>query len=111
MMTAACRKCGLPLKFVEREHNGTRKLTPINPDGTDHWPICRQKQLPPKPVEPPPTCDCKSPAPELHRCSANNAVTWQCGNCNRKLTKWLPRSELGGVDIASLPEYVRAALD
>ena len=35
-----CRKCGLPLKFVRR--NG--KWWPANPDGSDHWDLCKRTQ-------------------------------------------------------------------
>ena len=104
---AECKKCGLPLNFVQRDYNGVKKLTPVNPDGSDHWGICRQNQLPPKPVGAPPACDCGKSAPELRRCSANSGVVWQCASCGAKLTNWLPRSALGGVDRESLPEYVR----
>lgn len=104
---ALCRKCGLPLAFVERAYGGVMKLTPVNPDGSDHWPTCRQNSLPPEPVGKPPECGCGRGAPELRRCSANSGVVWQCANCNERLSKWLPRSKLGGVDVAALPEYVR----
>lgn len=33
-----CKKCGLPLAFY-RLPNG--KACPCNPDGTDHWDLCR----------------------------------------------------------------------
>jgi hypothetical protein len=104
---SACRKCGLPLVFVKREYGGVLKLTPVNPDGTDHWPTCRENKLPPKPVGAAPECNCPNPTPQLRRCSANSAVCWQCSSCERKLSKWLPRSELGGVDVSTLPEYAR----
>jgi hypothetical protein len=33
-----CRKCGLPLKFKWLRQG---KWSPINPDGTDHWDLCK----------------------------------------------------------------------
>lgn len=39
-----CRKCGLPLNFVRRAGKyGVMKLWPVNPDGTDHWDVCRER--------------------------------------------------------------------
>jgi hypothetical protein len=37
-----CRKCGLPLSF-KRIQKG--KLCPTNPDGSDHWDLCRTTWL------------------------------------------------------------------
>jgi hypothetical protein len=34
----SCRKCGSELKF-KRLKSG--KLSPMNPDGSDHWDLCR----------------------------------------------------------------------
>lgn len=102
----ACRKCGLSIKFERRMYSGVEKFTPINVDGTDHWPTCRENRLPPQPLEAAPRCGCGNTA-ELRRCSANNGVVWQCRQCDRKLSTWLPRSKLGGVDVDALPEYVR----
>ena len=36
-----CRKCGLPLGF-KKLPNG--KWCPTNPDGSDHWDLCRDTQ-------------------------------------------------------------------
>ncbi len=36
--SSTCSKCGLPLVFY-RLPNG--KACPCNPDGTDHWDLCR----------------------------------------------------------------------
>lgn len=41
METRNCRKCGLPLGFKKLE-NG--RWCPINPDGSDHWDLCRDTQ-------------------------------------------------------------------
>jgi hypothetical protein len=34
-----CRKCGLPIAFKMLESG---KLCPTNPDGGDHWDLCRE---------------------------------------------------------------------
>lgn len=34
-----CKKCGLPIAF-KKLANG--KFCPINPDGSDHWDLCKQ---------------------------------------------------------------------
>ena len=39
---STCRKCGQPLAF-KRNENG--KMVPTNPDGSDHFDICRQRQF------------------------------------------------------------------
>jgi hypothetical protein len=36
-----CRKCGKPIAFVQREYATGLKWCPVNPDGTEHWDICR----------------------------------------------------------------------
>jgi len=33
-----CRKCGLPLKFEKRKG----KWYPTNPDGSEHWDLCKE---------------------------------------------------------------------
>jgi hypothetical protein len=46
---ANCRKCGLPLKFIQKlGREGVLKWFPMNPDGTGHWDICKvtQRQQP-----------------------------------------------------------------
>ena len=41
---STCRKCGEPLNFVRRPgRHGVMKLWPVNPDGSDHFDLCRQK--------------------------------------------------------------------
>jgi ribosomal protein L40E len=107
MAVTACRKCGLRIKFEPRMYSGIEKLTPVNVDGSDHWPTCRENRLPPQPLEAAPQCDCAQDTAELRRCSANNGVLWQCRRCGAKLSKWLSRAKLGGVDVDALPEYVR----
>ena len=37
-----CSKCGLPLAFKTLPSG---KLCPTNPDGSDHWDICRATRL------------------------------------------------------------------
>lgn len=37
-----CRKCNLPLSF-KKLPNG--KWYPTNPDGTEHWDLCREEQF------------------------------------------------------------------
>lgn len=51
-MGAACKKCGSAIEFKK---NANGKLYPINPDGTDHWDLCRQRTRAngPLPTEPP----------------------------------------------------------
>jgi len=39
-----CRKCGMPLEWVRREFGGIWKWVPTNPDGSDHWDLCREQQ-------------------------------------------------------------------
>lgn len=40
---ATCNKCGLPLLFEKRPTpNGAKKWFPVNPDGTDHWVLCKE---------------------------------------------------------------------
>ena len=36
---AQCGKCGLPLAFKKLDSG---KWCPTNPDGSDHWDICRE---------------------------------------------------------------------
>jgi hypothetical protein len=38
---AICRKCRHPIKFIQRDFKGVLKYMPVNPDGTEHWDICR----------------------------------------------------------------------
>ena len=38
---AVCKKCGHPLKFVRRQFGRALKWCPVNPDGSDHWDLCR----------------------------------------------------------------------
>lgn len=37
-MSAICRKCGEPLAFRKLSSG---KWSPMNPDGSDHWDLCR----------------------------------------------------------------------
>lgn len=40
-----CQKCGLPLKFEKREgKGGVVKWFPVNPDGSEHWDLCKTTQ-------------------------------------------------------------------
>lgn len=38
---AYCNSCGLPIRFT-KHRNG--KWMPVNPDGSEHWDLCRQEQ-------------------------------------------------------------------
>jgi len=38
MQAQLCKKCGLPLAFKKL---ASGKLCPVNPDGSDHWDLCR----------------------------------------------------------------------
>lgn len=38
---SACRKCGNPIKFIQREFKGVLKYLPVNVDGSEHWDLCR----------------------------------------------------------------------
>ena len=40
-MTIRCHKCGNPLAFVKKLYKGVEKSVPVNPDGSDHWDLCR----------------------------------------------------------------------
>lgn len=43
--TATCAKCGQPLSFVWRAGKyGVMKWFPANPDGSDHWDLCKRIQ-------------------------------------------------------------------
>jgi hypothetical protein len=39
--TVLCDKCGHPITFIQREFKGVLKYMPVNPDGSEHWDICR----------------------------------------------------------------------
>jgi hypothetical protein len=42
---ATCDKCGQPLSFVRRVGKyGVMKLWPVNPDGSEHWDLCKRIQ-------------------------------------------------------------------
>jgi hypothetical protein len=41
---AICEKCSQPLRFIEREYKGVLKWVPVNPDGSDHWDLCKKIQ-------------------------------------------------------------------
>ena len=38
---ATCEACGAPLGFYK---NTRGKMVPCNPDGTDHWDVCRDRR-------------------------------------------------------------------
>ena len=38
---ATCKKCGNPLAFVKKLYKGVLKFCPVNPDGSEHWDLCR----------------------------------------------------------------------
>lgn len=41
-MASECRKCGLQIAWKQTESG---KWCPTNPDGSDHWDICRAQQF------------------------------------------------------------------
>lgn len=41
-MTKLCAKCGLPLGFKKLPSG---KWCPTNPDGSDHWDLCRETSI------------------------------------------------------------------
>ena len=43
-MSSQCRKCGAPLGWRRAQFNGVWKWVPTNPDGSDHWDLCRELQ-------------------------------------------------------------------
>lgn len=36
-----CAKCGAPLAFYRNERS---RIVPCNPDGSDHWDLCRERR-------------------------------------------------------------------
>lgn len=38
-----CRKCGATLAWQRRQFKGVWKWVPTNPDGSDHWDLCRER--------------------------------------------------------------------
>lgn len=39
-----CRKCGGELGWKRQAFSGVLKWVPTNPDGSDHWDLCRERQ-------------------------------------------------------------------
>lgn len=40
-----CNRCGLPIKFAPNQKG---RLAPVNPDGSEHWPLCEANRNYPK---------------------------------------------------------------
>ncbi len=56
----------------------------------------------------PPICiHCADGDAELRRCSSNRGVAWQCRNCLRMVGNWIRHARLAGLQIDTLPEWVR----
>jgi hypothetical protein len=39
-----CRKCGSKIGWAQRVFKGVMKWVPTNPDGSDHWDLCRERR-------------------------------------------------------------------
>lgn len=40
---STCRKCELPIRWIQREFQQVLKWVPVNLDGTEHWDNCKRE--------------------------------------------------------------------